>query len=46
LVYRNGEKSHLIDTAKLVDEIESMVRARVSEIESARAQEILRTDGA
>jgi (E)-4-hydroxy-3-methylbut-2-enyl-diphosphate synthase len=45
LVYRNGEKSHLIDTAKLVDEIESMVRARVSEIESARANEILRTDG-
>jgi (E)-4-hydroxy-3-methylbut-2-enyl-diphosphate synthase len=31
LVYRNGDKSHLIDTNNLVDEIEAMVRERVKE---------------
>jgi (E)-4-hydroxy-3-methylbut-2-enyl-diphosphate synthase len=43
LVYRNGEKSHLIDTHRLVDEIESMVRARVIELANQRANEIVRT---
>ena len=37
LVYRHGEKSHLIPTANLVDEIESMVRARVREQEAQAA---------
>ena len=36
LVYRNGEKSHLIDTNQLVDEIETMVRQRVQELEEAK----------
>ncbi len=45
LVYRNGAKSHLIDTTKLVDEIEAMVRAQVKEIQEARANEILRVQG-
>lgn len=37
LVYRHGEKSHLIPTASLVDEIEKMVREKVQqhEIEAA-----------
>ena len=39
LVYRNGEKSHLIDTSRLVDEIEAMVRARVAEKETEKAAE-------
>ena len=43
LVYRNGEKSHLIDTNQLVDEIESMVRQRVIELEEAKSKEIIRT---
>ena len=43
LVYRNGEKSHLIDTAQLVDEIEAMVRERVRIAESKQAKEIIRT---
>jgi len=43
LVYRNGEKSHLIDTNQLVDEIETMVRQRVSELEEAKSKEIIRT---
>ena len=43
LVYRNGEKSHLIDTAQLVDEIETMVRARVAELEAAKSKEIIRS---
>lgn len=43
LVYRNGEKSHLIDTHNLVDEIEQMVRAKVAEREAQRANEIVRT---
>jgi (E)-4-hydroxy-3-methylbut-2-enyl-diphosphate synthase len=37
LVYIDGEKSHLIDTHNLVDEIEKMVRDKVAVIESARA---------
>lgn len=37
LVYIDGEKSHLIDTNNLVDEIEKMVRDKVAVIESARA---------
>lgn len=43
LVYRNGEKSHLIETNNLVNEIEQMVRAKVAEREAQRANEILRT---
>jgi len=43
LVYRNGEKSHLIDTNQLVDEIETMVRQRVIELEEAKSKEIIRT---
>ena len=43
LVYRNGEKSHLIDTNQLVDEIESMVRQRVQELEEAKSKEIIRS---
>ena len=43
LVYRNGEKSHLIDTDQLVEEIESMVRDRVKAIEEAKSKEIIRT---
>ncbi|OPH34772.1 flavodoxin-dependent (E)-4-hydroxy-3-methylbut-2-enyl-diphosphate synthase [Moraxella atlantae] len=42
LVYKNGEKSHLIDTTKLADEIEAMVRAKVAERQAQRANEILR----
>jgi (E)-4-hydroxy-3-methylbut-2-enyl-diphosphate synthase len=37
LVYIDGEKSHLIDTNNLVDEIEKMVRDKVAVIENARA---------
>lgn len=39
LVYRHGQKSHLIPTASLVDEIEAMVRAQVKAIETAREQQ-------
>lgn len=46
LVYLNGEKSHLIDTNNLVDEIEHMVRQKVATIEAeravAKAKEIIR----
>ena len=42
-MYRNGEKSHLIDTNQLVDEIETMVRQRVTELEEAKSKEIIRT---
>lgn len=42
LVYRNGEKSHLIDTNKLVDEIEAMVRAQVAEKAAAEAKLIVK----
>ena len=42
LVCKNGEKSHLIDTTKLADEIEAMVRQKVAEREAQRANEILR----
>lgn len=45
LVYKNGDKSHLIDTAKLVDEIEAMVRARAKALADKRASEILRVGG-
>lgn len=37
LVYRNGDKSHLIDTNRLVDEIEGMVRERVRQHEADAA---------
>lgn len=37
LVYRHGEKSHLIPTANLVDEIEKMVRERVRQAEAEAA---------
>ena len=40
LVYRHGEKSHLIPTNSLVDEIEKMVRERVAE-ETARQSRII-----
>jgi (E)-4-hydroxy-3-methylbut-2-enyl-diphosphate synthase len=43
LVYRNGEKSHLIDTNNLVDEIEAMVRARVKEKTEQDAKLIVKT---
>ncbi len=43
LVYQNGEKSHLIDTHNLVDDIERMVRAKIVEREAQRANEIMRT---
>lgn len=43
LVYQNGEKSHLIDTDQLVDEIESMVRHSIQLSEEAKAKEIIRT---
>ena len=43
LVYQNGEKSHLIDTDQLVDEIESMVRHRIQLSEEAKDKEIIRT---
>lgn len=45
LVYRNGEKSHLIDTDKLVDEIEAMVRERVAEKQAHAAQLIVKSSG-
>ncbi|KAA8733260.1 flavodoxin-dependent (E)-4-hydroxy-3-methylbut-2-enyl-diphosphate synthase [Acinetobacter qingfengensis] len=43
LVYRNGTKSHLIDTDQLVDEVETMVRQRIKELEEAKSKEIIRT---
>lgn len=43
LVYRNGDKSHLIDTDQLVNEIESMVRQRVKVLEEAKSKEIIRS---
>lgn len=39
LVYRNGEKSHLIPTDNMVNEIEKMVRDRVREQEEKAAQQ-------
>ena len=42
LVYKNGEKSHLIDTNALVDEIEAMVRAKAKDLVEKRANEIIR----
>lgn len=42
LVYKNGDKSHLIDTKALVDEIEQMVRAKAKALQEQRANEILR----
>lgn len=43
LVYRNGEKSHLIATDNLVDEIEAMVRERVREKAAQDAKLIVKT---
>lgn len=43
LVYLAGEKSHLIDTTALVDEIEAMVRQKAKAIQQQRQQEIIRT---
>lgn len=37
------KKSHLIDTNQLVDEIETMVRQRVQELEEAKSKEIIRS---
>ena len=45
LVYKNGDKSHLIDTTTLVDSIESMVRERVANEQARRDNEIVRVDG-
>jgi len=42
LVYRNGEKSHLIDTSRLVDEIEAMVRDKVRQSEAETAAKAVR----
>lgn len=42
LVYKNGEKSHLIDTKALVDEIEAMVREKAKALAEKRANEIIR----
>ena len=42
LVYRMGEKSHLIDTDNLVDEIEGMVRAHAEDLAKKRENEIIR----
>jgi (E)-4-hydroxy-3-methylbut-2-enyl-diphosphate synthase len=44
LVYRHGEKSHLIPTASLVDEIEKMVRDRVRAAEAGQAEQKKRDD--
>jgi (E)-4-hydroxy-3-methylbut-2-enyl-diphosphate synthase len=44
LVYRHGEKSHLIPTASLVDEIEKMVRERVRQAEAEKAEQKKRDD--
>jgi (E)-4-hydroxy-3-methylbut-2-enyl-diphosphate synthase len=45
LVYRNGEKSHLIDTKQLADEIEKMVREKAEVLRQQRENEILRVQG-
>ena len=45
LVYKNGDKSHLIDTTTLVDSIETMVRERVANEQARRDNEIVRVDG-
>lgn len=42
LVYQDGKKSHLIDTEKLADEIEAMVRKRVKMMANKKANEIIR----
>jgi (E)-4-hydroxy-3-methylbut-2-enyl-diphosphate synthase len=42
LVYRMGEKSHLIDTNNLADEIEQMVREHAVELAKQRENEIIR----
>lgn len=42
LVYKMGQKSHLIDTTNLVDEIEKMVRQKAKELADKRASEIVR----
>jgi (E)-4-hydroxy-3-methylbut-2-enyl-diphosphate synthase len=44
LVYRHGEKSHLIPTASLVDEIEKMVRERVRQADAEKAEQKKRDD--
>ncbi|MFP5439969.1 MAG: flavodoxin-dependent (E)-4-hydroxy-3-methylbut-2-enyl-diphosphate synthase [Gammaproteobacteria bacterium] len=44
LVYRHGEKSHLIPTATLVDEIEKMVRERVRAAEAEKIEQKKRDD--
>lgn len=46
LVYRHGEKSHLIPTATLVDEIEKMVRERVRQAEAEKTAQKKRDDQA
>lgn len=45
LVYQNGEKSHLIDTKQLADEIEKMVRDKAELLRQQRENEILRVQG-
>jgi (E)-4-hydroxy-3-methylbut-2-enyl-diphosphate synthase len=42
LVYRMGEKSHLIDTNNLADEIEKMVREHADTLAKQRENEIIR----
>ncbi|WP_394261543.1 flavodoxin-dependent (E)-4-hydroxy-3-methylbut-2-enyl-diphosphate synthase [Moraxella boevrei] len=43
LVYKNGDKSHLIDTNKLVDEIEQMVREHVKVLQEKRTHQLIHT---
>ncbi|MFZ5724176.1 MAG: flavodoxin-dependent (E)-4-hydroxy-3-methylbut-2-enyl-diphosphate synthase [Pseudomonadota bacterium] len=44
LVYRHGEKSHLIPTTNLVDEIEKMVREKVRAAEAEKSEQKKRDD--
>ncbi len=45
LVYLAGQKSHLIDTDQLVDEIESMVRTKIRDDQVQAERLILKTQG-
>ncbi|ELA08664.1 4-hydroxy-3-methylbut-2-en-1-yl diphosphate synthase [Moraxella macacae 0408225] len=43
LVYKGGQKSHLIDTKQLADEIEAMVREHVKVLQEKRARQMIHT---
>ena len=45
LVYLAGQKSHLIDTDQLVDEIENMVRTKIRDDQIQAERLILKTQG-